>query len=210
MKLTSIIIKLIILINIIIKLTIAQPNVIRCCHVTGPVGGDIWTDDFFSLDLTKPFSTSSPNDIPFEINAKVPVKSRTHTLVYAKNARGGMIYLFGGHRQPPEGSPIYGYDLDKNAWTTVTPKVRDGVLLSANSTNKVNGVTDSSLGFVYIFDNGTIFIFDVLHNFWDAGTPAPFAVARYTAVMLNTNEIAYIGGSNSTDGIANIPMEQVT
>src|SRR5688572_3148719 len=117
MKVISLIIKLLI-INGIITFTIAQPSIIRCCHgstiandkiyfgggVTGPVGGDILTDDFFSLDLTKPFSTI---DMPYELHAKVPVKSRTHALVYAKNAKGGMIYLFGGHRQPPEGNPIY-------------------------------------------------------------------------------------------------------
>jgi hypothetical protein len=223
MKITLIILKLIIFTNVIITFTNAQPTIIRCCHgstiandkmyvgggVTGVVGKDIWTDDFFSLDLNKPFSTSSPENIPYEIHAKVPVKSRTHTLNYAKNAKGGMIYLFGGHRQPPEGSAIYGYDLDKNAWTPVTPKVRDGVLLPVNSTNKVNGVTDYSLENVYIFDNGIIYIYDVLHNYWDAGTSAPFAVIRYTAVMLNTGEIAYIGGSNDPKGIANIPMEQV-
>src|SRR4051794_175365 len=111
MRIASIIIKLIIFINLIITFTTAQPTIIRCCHgsaiaddklyvgggVTGPVGGDIWTDDFFFLDLKKPFSISSPNDIPYEVQAKVPVKSRTHALVYAKNPKGGMIYLFGGH-----------------------------------------------------------------------------------------------------------------
>src|SRR5438045_3083627 len=117
MRIVSIIINLIIVVIVIVTFTTAQPTVIRCCHgstiandkiyvgggLTGPVGGDIWTNDFFSLDLTKQFSTSPPEDIPYETHAIVPVKSRTHTLVYAKNARGGMIYLFGGHRLPPEG-----------------------------------------------------------------------------------------------------------
>jgi hypothetical protein len=220
MKVALLIIKLLIVINVIVTFTVAQPAIIRCCHgstiandklyigggVTGPVGNDIWTDDFFSLDLTKPFSTSSPDDLPYEVHAKVPVKSRTHAIVYAKNAKGGMIYLFGGHRQPPEGDPIYGYSLEKNAWTPVTPKVRDGVIIPVNSTNKIIGVTDSTLDIVYIFDNGTMFIYDSMHNFWDTGRTAPFTVIRYTAVMLDTSEIAFIGGSNGT---INIPMEQV-
>ena len=105
MRIVSIIINLIIVVIVIVTFTTAQPTVIRCCHgsaiaddklyvgggVTGPVGGDIWTDDFFSLDLTKPFSTSPPEDIPYMVHAKVPVKSRTHTLVYAKNEKGGII-----------------------------------------------------------------------------------------------------------------------
>src|SRR5437763_15887992 len=99
--------------------------------------------------------------MPYEVHAKVPVKSRTHALVYAKSAKGGMIYLFGGHRIPPEGNPIYGYSLDLNAWTPITPKIRDGVLLHVNSTNKIIGVTDDGLDTVYIFDNGTMFIYDV-------------------------------------------------
>src|SRR3954454_2448726 len=107
MKVASLIVKIIIIINVLITFTIAQPTIIRCCHgstvannkiyvgggVTGSVGSDIWTDDFFSLDLTKPFSTSSPTNMPYEEHAKVPVKSRTHALVYAKNAKVGMIYL---------------------------------------------------------------------------------------------------------------------
>ena len=112
-----------------ITCTIAQP---RYCHsstvandklyigdsVTGPVGNEIWTYDFFSLDLTKPFSTSSLSDILYEMRPKVPVKSMAHTLVYAKNAKSGMIYLFGGHRQHSEGDPVYGYDLEINAWSS--------------------------------------------------------------------------------------------
>src|ERR1043166_8607641 len=131
----ALIITLSIVINVIVTFTVAQPTNIRCCHgsaiansklyigggVTGSVGEDILTDDFFSLDLTKPFSTSSPDNTPYEVLAKVPVKSRTHALVYAKNAKGGMIYLFGGHRQPPEGGPIYGYAPEINAWSSITP-----------------------------------------------------------------------------------------
>src|ERR1051326_1769501 len=105
MKMVSLVIRLLIVINVIITFTTAQPTIIRCCHgstiannkiyvgggVTGSVGGDVWTDDFFSLDLTKPFSTSPPEDIPYMVHAKVPVKSRTHKLVYEKNKKGGVI-----------------------------------------------------------------------------------------------------------------------
>ena len=102
MKISSLIVKLTIIINVIITLIVAQPTIIRCCHgstvannkiyvgggLTGPADGEaIWTDDFFSLDLSNPFSTSSPNDMPYEVHAN-PVKSDAHTLVYAKNAKG--------------------------------------------------------------------------------------------------------------------------
>src|ERR1043165_2602599 len=100
MKISSLIVKLTIIINVIITLIVAQPTIIRCCHgstvannkiyvgggLTGPANGKaIWMDDFFSLDLSNPFFTSSPN---YEVHAKVPVKSDAHTLVYAKNAKG--------------------------------------------------------------------------------------------------------------------------
>jgi hypothetical protein len=222
MKITSLIVKLIIIVNAIITLTVAQPTIIRCCHgstvvnnklyvgggLTGPANGKaIFTNDFFSLDLANPFSTSIPNDIPYEVHAKVPVKSEAHTLVYAKKAKKGMIYLFGGFRQPPKGSAIYGYDLEKNAWSSITPNVRDGIIMPVESTTKIIGVTDNSFGTVYIFDNGTMLIYNVMNNFLDASSPAPFNLIYYAAVMLNTSEIAYIGGGyNDT---TNVPMEQV-
>jgi len=107
----------------------------------------------------------------------------------------------------PEGSPIYEYISEENAWSSVTPKVRDGVIIPVNSETKIVRITDSSLGTIYIFDNGTMFIYDVWNNFWDAGiNRSPFRLEYYAAVMLNTSEIAYIGGSN---GNANVPMSQV-
>jgi hypothetical protein len=217
----SLVIRLIVIISVIITHATAQITILRCCHgstiannkiyvgggiTEGFTSSEILSDDFFSLDLTKPFSTLSSNDIPYEVHAKLPIKSDLHTLVYAKNAKGGMIYLLGGIRQPPEGSPIYGYNLEKNAWSSITPKVRDGVIMTVNSTSRVAGVTDSNLSAIYIFDNKTMFIYDTLSNFWDVGVLAPFKLNNYAAVMLNTSEIAYIGGSNGT---ANVPMEQV-
>ena len=55
-------------------------------------------------------------------------------------------------------------------------------------------------------DNGAMFIYDVWHNYLDAGNPAPFKLNNYAVVILNTGEIAYIGGSNGT---AIVPIEQV-
>ena len=78
--------------------------------------------------------------------------------------------------------------------------------MPVNSTSRVIGVTNSNLGIIYVFDNGTMFIYDVLNNYLDTGNPAPFKLNNYSAVMLNTGEIAYIGGSNGT---SNVPMEQV-
>ena len=52
-----------------------------------------------------------------------------------------------------------------------------------------------------------MYIYDVLNNFLDTSINlAPYRIDYYAAVMLNTGEIAYIGGSN---GMNNIPMEQV-
>src|SRR6266480_5134186 len=179
-NIASLIVKLIIIINVIITLTIAQPTIIRCCHsstvannklyvgggLTGLGNDDIWTDDFFSLDLTKQFSTLSPDNMPYEVHTKVPVRSNAHTLVYAKDEKGGMmIYFFGGFREPPTGDPIYGFALEKKAWTPVTPKVRDGVIIPVESTTKIVGITDSSFDTIYIFDNRTMFIYDGLNNF---------------------------------------------
>src|ERR1043165_4628147 len=116
----SLVIRLIIL-GVIITHTIAQPTIIRCYHgstvannriyvgggiTSGSASNEIWLDDFFSLDLAKPFSTSLSNDIPYEMHAKVPVKSDSHTLAYAINEKGGMIYLFGGNRHPPGSNSI--------------------------------------------------------------------------------------------------------
>src|SRR6266542_3981181 len=218
MSIMSPIIKLIIIINVFIRFTIAQPTIIRCCFgsaivenskiyvgggLTGGEDENIYTDDFFSFDLTVPFST---NNMHFDVHKNVPIKVIAHTLVYAKNAKGGNIYLFGGHRESPMGDPIYGYDPRLNAWSSITPKIRDGVKMPIESDTKIIGVTDSSLGTIYIFDNGTMFIYDVWNNFWDIGKTAPFSLHYYAAVMLNTSEIAYIGGYDDTSTVS---MEQV-
>src|SRR5438094_3993782 len=87
MKVVSIIRSVIIIYVTIVTFTIAQPTIIRCCHgsaiannklyigggATGPVSNAIFTDDFFSLDLTILFSTSSPFDTPYKNHPKVPV-----------------------------------------------------------------------------------------------------------------------------------------
>ncbi|RGB41324.1 hypothetical protein C1646_685734 [Rhizophagus diaphanus] len=142
--------------------------------------------------------------MPYEEHAKVPVKSDGHTIVYAKNAKGGMIYLFGGFRNDPKGSAIYGYSLELNAWSEITP---NGAKMPVESVTKISGVTDSSLNTIYIFDNSIMYIFDVLNNYFVISPNlAPYQVNYYAAVMLNTGEIAYIGGSNDKN---NIPMGQI-
>lgn len=122
-KITTLVIKLIIIISAtIITFTIAQPTNIRCCHgstiansklyigggIVGPADNSSYSDDFFSLDLTVPFSTSSPSDIPYKEYPNVLIKCNGHALVYATNKEGGMIYLFSGFRGEPKGSAIYG------------------------------------------------------------------------------------------------------
>ncbi|CAI2179050.1 7578_t:CDS:2 [Funneliformis geosporum] len=142
----------------------------------------------------------------YEVSAKVPVMSVAHTLVYAKSSKGGMIYLFGGYRKNPIGDPIYGYSLEKQTWSSITPKVNGGIMMPIESSTKIVGITDSSLGTIYIFDNGTMYIYDVLNNFWNPGQIAPYNLNYYAAVMLNNSEIAYIGGS---DGTTNLHMDQI-
>ncbi|CAG8648123.1 10101_t:CDS:2 [Funneliformis caledonium] len=214
---TTLILKLIIIINLIITVAVAQPTILRCCHgsvmaedriyigggYTGKENENIYTNDFFSFDLSVPFSTTN---MQYEVHAKVPIMSVAHTLVYAKSAKGGMIYLFGGYRKEPIGDPIYGYSPEKQAWSSVTPKVNGGIMMPIESSTKIVGISDGNLGTIYIFDNGTMYIYDVLNNFWNPGKIAPHKLNYYAAVMLNTSEIAYIGGS---DGTINLPMDQI-
>ncbi|CAG8447965.1 5706_t:CDS:2 [Funneliformis mosseae] len=214
---TLLIIKLIIIINVIITVVVAQPTIVRCCHdsvlaegriyigggLTGKEYEDIYLNDFFSFDLSVPFTTTN---MQYEVHANVPIMSIAHTLVYAKSAKGGMIYLFGGKRKIPIGDPIYEYSLEKKAWSSITPKVSKGVTIPIESSTKIEGIIESSLGTIYIFDNGTMYIYDVLNNFWNPGEIAPHKLNYYAAVMLNTSEIAYIGGSNGT---INLPMDQI-
>ncbi|CAI2175773.1 15156_t:CDS:2, partial [Funneliformis geosporum] len=214
---SSIIINLGIIINMIITVTLAQQTILRCCHgsvlaegriyigggYTGDENQDIILNDFVSFDVSVPFSST---DMKYEVHANVPIKSVAHALVYAKSAKGGMIYLFGGYRKIPIGDPIYEYSLEKQAWSSITPKVNNGITMPIESSTRIVGITDSSLDTIYIFDNGTMYIYDVLNNFWNPGVIAPYKLNYYGAVMLNTSEIAYIGGS---DGTTNLPMNQI-
>lgn len=225
MKIIMLVTKLIIIVIItIITFTIAQPPIIRCCHgsaiandklyigggLTGLADESIFTDDFFSLDLTVPFSTLSPADMPYKENPNILVKANGHTLVHAVTKEGGMIFLFGGFRSEPKGSAIYGYSLELNAWSEVTPA--NGVNMPVESTTKIVGVTDSSLNNIYIFDNATMYVYDAPQNsLYHSDNFAPYQIYYYATVMLNTDEIAYIGGgkSDNNNNQNNIPMDQV-
>ncbi|CAI2175629.1 6993_t:CDS:2 [Funneliformis geosporum] len=67
-----------------------------------------------------------------------------------------MIYLFGGYRKNPIGDTIYGYSLEKQAWSSITLKDNGGIMMPIESSTKIVGITDSSLDTIYIYDNGTI------------------------------------------------------
>ncbi|CAG8710324.1 7287_t:CDS:2, partial [Dentiscutata erythropus] len=171
--------------------------------ITGP-GDGTYTDDFFFLDLTVPFSTMYPTNMPYTVLANVPIKVAAHTLVYS---RTGMIYLFGGYRERPGGNHIYEYDITNNAWSGLTPNtVKNGTVLPSNSTTKTVGVIDSDLTNIYIFDNRTIYIYDTVNSVLSS-IPGPSVLNYHGAVWLNTSEIAYIGGYNSS-GI-NVPMDKI-
>ncbi|CAB4470917.1 unnamed protein product [Rhizophagus irregularis] len=222
MKIITFIIKLIIVNVTIITFTIARPTNLRCCHgstiannklyigggLTGPSTIALPSDDFFSLDLTIPFSTPSPLDVPYEVHTKVPIKSNSHTLVFAMDNEGGSIYFFGGFRVSG-GNSIYRYSIKLDGWTEVTPV--NGVIMPSESTTRVIGVKDSSNNNIYIFDNSTMYIYDALkkslHISLDS---APYKIYYYATVMLNTGVIAYIGGSKAPNGnMSNIPMNEI-
>jgi hypothetical protein len=74
-------------------------------------------------------------------------------------------------------------------------------------TTQTVGVTDDSLNTIYIFYNTTMYIFDAFKNFLAIHINlALYNIYYYAAVMLNTDVIAYIGGSRE---IINIPMNEV-
>ncbi|CAB4421162.1 unnamed protein product [Rhizophagus irregularis] len=223
MKIITFIIKLIIIVNVtIITFTIARPTNLRCCHgstiannklyigggLTGPSTIALPSDDFFSLDLTIPFSTPSPLDVPYEVHTKIPIKSNSHTLVFAMDNEGGSIYFFGGFRVSG-GNSIYRYSIKLDGWTEVTPV--NGVIMPSEYTTRVIGVKDSSNNNIYIFDNSTMYIYDALkkslHISLDS---APYKIYYYATVMLHTGIIAYIGGSKAPNGnMSNIPMNEI-
>ncbi|PKC16273.1 hypothetical protein RhiirA5_369985 [Rhizophagus irregularis] len=161
-----------------------------------------------TIDLTIPFSTPSPLDVPYEVHTKVPIKSNSHTLVFAMDNEGGSIYFFGGFRVSG-GNSIYRYSIKLDGWTEVTPV--NGVIMPSESTTRVIGVKDSSNNNIYIFDNSTMYIYDALkkslHISLDS---APYKIYYYATVMLNTGVIAYIGGSKAPNGnMSNIPMNEI-
>ncbi|RGB41326.1 hypothetical protein C1646_795067 [Rhizophagus diaphanus] len=226
MKITILIIKLTIIINVtLITFTIAQPTNIRCCHGStiannrlyiggGTIGPEynetVFTDDFFSLDLTVQFNTSSPFNIPYKVHPNIIVKSNANTLVYAIDNEGGSIYFFGGFRDPEnsEGNGIYRYSLKYDDWAEAIPA--NGIKMPAISTTKIVGVTDRNNNTIYIFDNSTMYIFNATEKFlYIFPNLAPYHIYYYATAMLKTGVIAYIGGGKAPNKLYNIPMNEI-
>ncbi|GES96390.1 hypothetical protein GLOIN_2v1772753 [Rhizophagus clarus] len=196
MRITTLVIKLIIIVNI--TFAIAKPTNIRCCHGSTIINSKL----YIGGGIVGPADKKHSNLL---------IKCSGHALVYAVNKGGGMIYLFSGFRGEPKGSAIYGYSLKLNAWSEVTP---GGAIMPAESTTKVFGVTDSNLNTIYILVNSTMYIYNAFENFLYISTNLPpYQIYYYATVMLNTSEIAFIGGGNGTNRVNNnhnnIPMNQI-
>ncbi|CAG8662969.1 16686_t:CDS:2 [Rhizophagus irregularis] len=226
MKITTLVIKLTIIINVtLITFTIAQPTNIRCCHGStiannrlyiggGTIGPEdnetVYTDDFFSLDLTVQFNTSSPFNMPYKVHPNIIVKSDANTLVYAIDNEGGSIYFFGGFRNPQnsEGNGIYRYSLKYDGWAEAIPA--NGIKMPTRSTTKIVGVTDRNNNTIYIFDNSIMYIYNATEKFLHISPNlAPYQIYYYATAMLKTGVIAYIGGGKAPNKLYNIPMNEI-
>ncbi|RHZ52409.1 hypothetical protein Glove_461g37 [Diversispora epigaea] len=167
------------------------------------------TFEFFYLDLSKPFDN---NNLTWTLipEGSLPVYTYRSTAVLSSD--NSTIYLFGGYMKNKNtlnydfSNLIYTYNYPTSTWSA--PKIGGNIVTPRQN---INGVIDNS-GTIYIFggfnatnlttNEGVLFndmnLLNTGSNTWTTlsvtGT-LPIRCTQYTANILSTGIIVYIGGS---------------
>ncbi|RIB29119.1 hypothetical protein C2G38_2027987 [Gigaspora rosea] len=154
------------------------------------------TNEFFYLDVSKPFTTTDNDSIPWVDLTYTggPLKAGTTACIGGKN--NDMIFIFGGIRtnQPF----VNQFDTNKQQWINITsvgnvPTNRYEISC-ANFDNGLIAIFSGFFNTTYSIND--LWIFNTLTLTWSFSnaTNAPFPMSGYCAVTLPDGNILYIGG----------------
>ncbi|CAG8834469.1 22798_t:CDS:2 [Gigaspora margarita] len=149
-------------------------------------------DDFFYIDLTQPFSGSSP---PYQLIKNLDANGGASSVSYANK-----IYVFGGFNINGSAPPNELIIIQSITTDPVILYVKDTI--SAPSSRKWHvSVVDHINQKIYVQDDGTMYIFDISQYAWTSNpTPnQPNGRQLHTATLLPDGRIIMIGGAFSSD-----------
>ncbi|GBC09518.1 hypothetical protein RclHR1_08940003 [Rhizophagus clarus] len=175
-------------------------------------------DQILFLDVSKPFNTGNP---PFEeIPNAIPFKSSLATAFLSPQR--SIIYLFGGYMRDVNTDlnifkpVLHSFNLETNEWSVPTT---NGTAPSRRA--EINGVINNETGKFYVFggldvngQNFVIFndmnIFDTNTLTWSKGSTiyAPLSRSDYTATLLSSGIIVFIGGLEKTNALNDVDINQ--
>ncbi|CAG8451379.1 21078_t:CDS:2 [Cetraspora pellucida] len=159
------------------------------------------TNEFFYLDVSKPFNTSDNNtSMPWfdltDINSPKTLKGSA----CSGGENNGLLFVFGGYIYGSDNISSHQYDISKKVWTDIKsgPINRYGIscakfndsLIAIFGGAAING-SDNLFNDLWTFDISTS-----LWNLKNAQNP-PSPRVGYCAVTLPDQSILYIGGQTS-------------
>ncbi|RIB24376.1 hypothetical protein C2G38_683393 [Gigaspora rosea] len=172
------------------------------------------TNNLFHLDVSSPFYSVNPKWTDLTSVAPIPVNS-----AFAPPCAGGnnkaTIFLFEHHRTNNDNSTslvTFTFDSTTQTWAAPTtsgaiPQTRQDMRAVVDNNGKIyiNGGFEPSI--TQKSYNST-FILNSLSLSWTNGPNAPIVRSAYTATLLSSGIIVYIGGTND-DGSPEIDMNLV-
>jgi N-acetylneuraminic acid mutarotase len=178
-------------------------------------GKEINTNDFFYIDLSKPFDRLNPQYIDLKTLSSPPVKFSQGSL--APNSQGTGFHVIGGvlddinNNEPFYDNFVYEYEETTKSWSV--PKISNSPKYS--QLKEFDSVHDNGKSYIFGGINAdnpkTILelqIFDSESLSWSLGSnkiPNLQALFDYTATLLPDGIIVYIGGaSNPLSDVCNL------
>ncbi|CAG8514012.1 2462_t:CDS:2, partial [Gigaspora margarita] len=158
---------------------------------------DTTTNEFFYLDISKPFATTDNDSIPWVDLTYTNNTLKIETTACIGGKDNDMIFIFGDY---PYFSQLFvnQFDINKQQWTNITTignVPRDRIDISCAKFN--NGLIAIFSG--YILNNtNDLWIFNTLTLTWSLSnaTNAPLSMRSYCAITLLDENILFIGGIN--------------
>ncbi|CAG8625516.1 21793_t:CDS:2, partial [Cetraspora pellucida] len=171
------------------------------------------TNEFFYLDVSKPFKTTEDVLIPWVDLTYTggPQKAYVTACIGGKN--NDMIFIF-GNKPNNNQSFVNQFDTNKQQWINITssgsvPTDRDQISCAKFN----NGLIAIFSGYNYtpIASTNELWIFNTLTLTWNLSSAinAPSSRIYYCAITLPDDNILYLGGTNLTDFSLFMPMNNV-